>query len=48
VAEGIMKMADDMRPEATLLIGWSYYALQHQKLIRYQLTQLDLGWQRIV
>jgi len=33
VTEGFITSADDMRPEATLLIGLSYYALQHQTLI---------------
>jgi hypothetical protein len=33
VTEGIMTSADDMRPEATLLIGLSYYALQRQTRI---------------
>jgi len=30
VTEGIMKLADEKRPEATLLIGLSWYALQRQ------------------
>jgi hypothetical protein len=30
VTEGIMTSADDTRPEATLLIGLSYHALQRQ------------------
>jgi hypothetical protein len=30
MTEGIMTSADDMRPEATLLIGLSWYALQRQ------------------
>ena len=30
VTEGIMTSADDMRPEATLLIGLIHYALQRQ------------------
>jgi hypothetical protein len=38
VIEGIMTLAEDMRPEATLLIGLSKYALQRQTRIRYELT----------
>jgi hypothetical protein len=37
VTEGSMMMASDMRPKATLLIGLSQYALQHQTCIQYEL-----------
>jgi len=39
VTEGIMTLAEDKRPEATLLIGLSYYALQRQSHIVYELTR---------
>jgi len=31
VSEGLMTLAEDRRPEATLLVGSSMYALQHYK-----------------
>jgi hypothetical protein len=34
VIEGIMTLAEDKRPKATLLIGWSWYALQCQTRMR--------------
>jgi hypothetical protein len=47
VSEGIMTSADDMRPEATLLIGLSKYALQRQTRILYALTHQVLRWHSI-
>ena len=42
-----MTLADDMRPEATLLIGLSQYALQRQSRILYELTRRNLRWHSI-
>jgi len=42
-----MTLAEDMRPEATLLIGLSEYALQRQSRIRYELTRYVLCWHSI-
>jgi len=47
VTEGIIKLADDKRPEDTLLIGLSKYALQRQTHTRYELTQHVLFWYTI-
>ena len=52
VTEGIMTSADDMRPEATLLIGLSYNVLWRQTHIRYELTRQvlrrhSIGWSPI-
>jgi len=47
VTEGIMTSADDMRPEATLLIGLSEYALQHQTRILYEVRHQVLRWHSI-
>jgi hypothetical protein len=39
VTERIMMLADHMGPEATLLIGFSWYALQHQtEIVNFELT----------
>jgi hypothetical protein len=42
-----MTSPDDMRPEATLLIGLNSYALQRQTLILYEVTRQDLRWHSI-
>jgi len=42
-----MTLAEDKRPEATLLIGLSKYALQHQTRIRYELMRQVLRWDSI-
>jgi hypothetical protein len=42
-----MTSADDMRPEATLLIGLSKYTLQRQAHSLYELTRQDLRWHGI-
>jgi hypothetical protein len=42
-----MMSADDMRPEATLLIGLSKYALQRQAHSLDELTCQDLHWHGI-
>jgi len=47
VTEGIMTSADDMRPEATLLIGLSHIALQRQTRILNELTRQGLHWHSI-
>jgi hypothetical protein len=52
VTDGFMTSADDTRPEATMLIGLSAYALQCQTRILYELTHQDkcwhsVGWSRI-
>jgi hypothetical protein len=52
VTEGCMTSAEDMRPEATLLIGLSTNALQRQTGNLYELTRQDLrchciGWSPI-
>jgi len=47
VTAGFMMLADDMRPDATLLIGLSTYSLQHQTHILYELTRHDLRWHTI-
>jgi hypothetical protein len=47
VTEGVMTSAEDMRPEATLLIGLSYYALQCQTRILYELTRQVVRWHSI-
>jgi hypothetical protein len=47
VTEGFMTLADDMRPEATLIIGLSTCPLQHQTCILYELTGQDLRWHSI-
>jgi len=47
VTEGIMTSAEDMRPEATLLIGVSQHALQRQLRIQYEMTRQVLCWHSI-
>ena len=47
VTEGVLTLAEDKRPEATLLIGLSLYALQRQTRIRYKLTGRVLRWHSI-
>jgi len=47
VTEGIMRSTDDMRSEATLLIGLSKHALQRQTRILYELTRQVLRWHSI-
>jgi hypothetical protein len=47
VTEGIMMSADDMRPEATLLIGLSQDAFQRQTRILYGLMCQVLRWHSI-
>jgi len=42
-----MTSAENMRPEATLLIGLSYYPLQRQTHILYELTRQDVRWYSI-
>jgi hypothetical protein len=42
-----MMSADDIRLEATLLIGLSSYALQRQTCISYELTRQVLRWHSI-
>ena len=42
-----MTSADDMRPEATLLIGLSLNALQCHTRILNELTRQDLHWYSI-
>jgi hypothetical protein len=39
MSEGIMTLADHKRPDAMLLIGLSYYALQQQTGILYKLMR---------
>jgi len=39
-----MTLADDKRPEATLLISLSEHALQHQTPIQYELMRQVLHW----
>jgi hypothetical protein len=47
VTEGFMTLAADMRPEATLLIGFSQSALQRPTRILYELTHQNLHWHSI-
>jgi len=47
VNQGFMTAVDDLRPEATLLIGLSSYALQRQTSILYELTRQSLRWHSI-
>jgi len=42
-----MTLAEDKRPEATLLIGLSQNALQRQSHIRYKLTRQIICWHSI-
>jgi len=42
-----MTLAEDKRPEATLLIGLSEYALQRKTRIRDELTRQVLRWHSI-
>jgi hypothetical protein len=44
VNAGVMTLADDKRPEATLLIAFSEYAVQCQTHNRYELTCQVLRW----
>ena len=44
---GNLTLADDRRPEAMLLIVWSWYALQHQIRILYQLMCRVPHWHSI-
>jgi hypothetical protein len=39
VTDGIMTSADDMRPEATLLIGLSQYAANDELVLLYELIR---------
>jgi hypothetical protein len=42
--ERIMTLAKEMRPEATLLIGWSEYALQHQTCLFIRADGSNSTW----
>jgi hypothetical protein len=47
VTEECIMSADDMRPEATVLIGLSTYAWQCQTHILYELMRQNLRWHSI-
>jgi hypothetical protein len=47
VTERFMTLADDKRPEATLLIMLSWYALQCQTRMLYELMRHILRWHSI-
>jgi len=46
VSEGLMTLAEDKRPEANLLIGFSQYALQRDKTC-HNLRWQSIGWSPI-
>jgi len=43
VSEGLWALAEDMRPEATLLIGLSHYALQSYKSVIIYITGVSVS-----
>jgi len=47
VTDGIMTLADDKRPDETPLMELSYYSLQHETYIRYELTHQVVRWHNI-